>query len=100
MELLKDLNQNQRKTIIIITHNMRLVAEYVNRVIIMARGRKLFDGHVRNAFINKEILKEAFLKPPMVTQLAQLLNKEYGIPKNILSNDEMLSYIYKLFSTI
>lgn len=97
MELFKKVNEETKTTVIIITHNMRLVAEYTKRVVIMAQGRKLFDGSVREAFMREDILKQAFLKPPMITSFATELHDTFGFPKNILSVDEMISYTEKLF---
>ncbi|MGQ4832720.1 MAG: ABC transporter ATP-binding protein [Candidatus Asgardarchaeia archaeon] len=97
MELFKKINEETKTTVIIITHNMRLVAEYTKRVVIMAQGRKLFDGSVREAFMREDILKQAFLKPPMITSFATELHDTFGFPKNILSVDEMISYTEKLF---
>ena len=98
MELFKKLNKEEKTTIIVITHNMRIVAEYAQRVIIMTQGMKLYDGPVRKVFIEDPILEKAFLKPPMITQFAKKLHPEYGFPKNILSVNEMLLYIKKLLS--
>ncbi|MCD6515187.1 MAG: ATP-binding cassette domain-containing protein [Candidatus Odinarchaeota archaeon] len=98
MELFKKINEKENVTVIIITHNMRLVAEYTKRVIIMAQGRKLYDGPTRKAFLNEDVLSEAFLRPPMITEFGMLLHDEYGIPKNVLSVDEMMKYIEMLYS--
>ena len=36
-----------------ITHTPWLVAEYARRVMLMRRGRKLFDGAVREFFVQR-----------------------------------------------
>ncbi|WP_455284136.1 ABC transporter ATP-binding protein, partial [[Eubacterium] cellulosolvens] len=49
MALFDQLNRDRGKTVIVITHNMRLVAEHCKRVIVMSGGRILYDGAVREA---------------------------------------------------
>lgn len=71
MALFDQLNKEKGKTVIVITHNMRLVAEHCKRVIIISGGRILYDGPVREAFSKEEILKEAFLSAPQITRFAR-----------------------------
>ncbi len=70
--LLRNLNENG-KTIVIITHNMRLVAEFAKRCVVMCRGQVLMDGPTRNVFSKPDVLKETFLEPPMITTLGSSL---------------------------
>jgi len=87
--------------IIFITHDMRIVAEYAKRVIVMHRGRILLEGDVRDVFAQPEILKETFLFPPQITQYAHALKQnitDKEIPKSVLTVREMLDVIQKLFA--
>ncbi len=63
-------------TIVIITHDMRLVAEYASRVIVMNRGQSIIDAPPAVAFKNYNFLEELSLRPPQVTQLATLLGHD------------------------
>jgi len=72
MELLESLHSEGR-TVIIVTHNMRLVAEYAERVVVMQAGRVILDGDVRSVFSRVEELRSALITPPQVTLLGQLL---------------------------
>ncbi|WP_374695361.1 hypothetical protein ACEW7V_02705 [Areca yellow leaf disease phytoplasma] len=38
------MHQTFHKTIIIITHDMNLVAQYAKRVLVLSQGKLLFDG--------------------------------------------------------
>lgn len=69
MEMLKRLNE-AGKTIIIITHNMRVVAEYVKTVLAMRNGRVEYYGSVRNFFSDSGLLSRLSVKPPLITQLS------------------------------
>lgn len=88
-DLAFQLNQ-KGKTIIMVTHDMDLVARYARRMIIMNNGRIIFDGSVREGFTRTDLLREAGLMPPRITMFAQMLN-QYGAPRDILSVDEMVS---------
>ncbi|RLE63439.1 MAG: hypothetical protein DRJ38_07595 [Thermoprotei archaeon] len=81
--MLKELNRSGR-TIIVVTHNMRLVAEYAKRVIVLKDGRVIADGGVREVMGNFEILKSTFIDPPQVTVLARKFTKE-----TVLTVEEM-----------
>ncbi|MEM9775684.1 MAG: ABC transporter ATP-binding protein [Chloroflexota bacterium] len=72
MQLLTDLNQ-AGKTIIMITHDMHLVAEYASRVVCMSQGSVIFDGAPTALFLEPTILQKAMLTPPPVAQMAQML---------------------------
>ncbi|MGQ9543620.1 MAG: ABC transporter ATP-binding protein [Candidatus Bathyarchaeia archaeon] len=85
MNLLDQLNM-EGKTVIIITHNMRLVAEHVKRAIVMADGKILLDGNVREVFSNMGLLERTFLTPPQITLLANSLSP--GL-RGVLTVDEL-----------
>ncbi|MEM3754446.1 MAG: ABC transporter ATP-binding protein, partial [Candidatus Bathyarchaeia archaeon] len=75
-------------TIIVITHNMRLVAEHAKRTIVMHQGKIILDGPTNEVFSNTELLNVSYLRPPQITRLAQSLSR-YGFPHDILTVDEM-----------
>jgi energy-coupling factor transport system ATP-binding protein len=72
MGLLDQLNREGR-TILIITHNMRLVAEHTKRAVVMLNGKIVTDGPVREVFSQTKLLHEAYLTPPQITTLAEIL---------------------------
>jgi energy-coupling factor transport system ATP-binding protein len=70
MGLVKDLNR-VGIAIIIITHTPWLVAEYARRVVLMRRGRILFDGAVESLFLQDQLLRQSSFRPPEITLLAR-----------------------------
>ena len=70
MKLVSELNASG-VAIVMITHTPWLVAEYARRVILMRAGRKLFDGSVREFFVEDELLRTSSFKPPEVTTLGR-----------------------------
>lgn len=88
MNFLQRLREEEGHTIIIITHEMRIVADYAERTIVLGQGRKLLDGPTREIFAQPDILKKTFVEPPQITQLGQALVEE-GLPKDVLTVEEM-----------
>jgi len=85
MELIKSLN-DAGKTIIIITHDMDIVAQYARRVIVLHQGEILIDGPTNRVFSQPKVLEKTNIKPPQITRLAYKL-KEYIRP-DILTIEE------------
>lgn len=86
MEAVKEMNRKGH-TIIMITHNMRAVAEYARRGVVLLDGEILLDSSSREVFSQRGILEKAFLVPPQITRLGQSLDK-LGMRKDILSAEE------------
>lgn len=89
MELLASLHREGR-TVLIVTHNMRLVAEYAERVVVMQAGRVVLDGDVRTVFSQVEKLREALITPPQITQLGQLLSGDSVTPLTVEEMADMI----------
>ncbi len=87
MDLCRDLNGKGR-TVILITHDMELVAEYAGRVVVMSEGSVMIDGPTRDIMYRFEEMKKAFLKPPQIVQLSEALSP--GTAAGPLTVDEFL----------
>jgi len=83
------------KTIIVITHDMRLVAEYAPRAVVMWNGNIIGDGATRTVFCEPELLARTFIQPPQITRLS------YQVPKLgvALSVEEMCAKVKQLHKT-
>ncbi|MEM3713395.1 MAG: energy-coupling factor transporter ATPase [Nitrososphaeria archaeon] len=92
MEKIRKLNLEGNLTYILISHNMEVVAKYADRLILMADGRILVDGPVREVFYTPEILKKANVRPPQVARLCQQLN--ILLDQKPLTYEELKSHIY------
>jgi energy-coupling factor transport system ATP-binding protein len=90
MEFLKDLNEKRGHTVIIITHDMYIVAQYARRVILMSEGGILADGNTSDVFSQPDVLQKAFLEPPQITQLAQSV-QNLGFNPGTLTVEEMVN---------
>lgn len=96
MELVADLNR-QGKTIIMVTHDMELVAGYARRVIILNSGTVIDDGPVHKVLCNTENLAASYLDSPQIYLLARKFVRQ-GIFKSTLSAEEMFDEILKLIA--
>ncbi|WP_237163349.1 ABC transporter ATP-binding protein [Paenibacillus sp. BIHB 4019] len=78
--------EDQVKATLIATHDMQLVAEWANRVIVMHNGQVLLDTDTRSLFRELHVLEQAGLIPPQIV----LLSDRLGLEPPCLSVDELL----------
>ena len=74
-KLLKELNE-EGITIIISTHEVDLVPNYAKKVFVLVDGLLIAEGTPKEIFAQPEILDQANLEVPIVTELFQDLEKE------------------------
>lgn len=72
---------------VVATHDMHLVAEWANRVIVLENGMVVADLEPRELFTMPETLARARVVPPQVV----LLGNELGVTPPPLSVDELVS---------
>lgn len=75
--------QTQKKTVIIVTHDVEFVAECSPRVILMRDGKVTGDGPATEILTNPSILTEAYIVPPQIAQIFLQL-PELDLPKNVI----------------
>lgn len=78
MEFLIDLNK-KGVTVIMVTHDMHLMLEYTNNVIVLSNGEKIADDSATNILTNKEIIQKANLKETSLHELAKKCNIDNSI---------------------
>lgn len=67
--LIKKLHEEMKITIVLVSHSMDDVADYVERIIVMNHGEVFLDGTPRNVFSHKQQLEEIGLAVPTVTDV-------------------------------
>ncbi len=87
-ELMRFLNayRAEGNTVILITHDVEIVAEYADRVILMSEGRVIVDGE------KHQVLSQALLFSPQINRLAQSFER-YGVSNQILTVSEALGIL-------
>jgi energy-coupling factor transport system ATP-binding protein len=61
------------RSVVLVTHDMALVADCAERVVVLCRGEIVADGAPSSVFEDPELLRRASLEPPPVVALAQAL---------------------------
>lgn len=61
------------KTVMIATHDMQLVCDWADRVIVLYKGQVLADGKVEDIFKNELVKEKVGIIPPQIERMAQKL---------------------------
>lgn len=72
------LREKTGMTIVLVSHSMEDVANYVNRIIVMNKGSVMFDDEPKKVFAHGKELEAVGLAAPQVTYIMQTL-KEAGL---------------------
>ncbi|MEM3695158.1 MAG: ATP-binding cassette domain-containing protein [Candidatus Bathyarchaeia archaeon] len=75
--------KTQRKTVVVVTHDVEFVAECNPRVVLMREGKIVADGPAREVLTNQELLTQASIVPPQVTQIFLQLS-DLGLKKDVI----------------
>lgn len=79
LQQIKTLQEETGLTIILVSHSMEDVAEYVDRIIVMNHGKVMFDDVPKEVFSHYKELEEIGLAAPQVTYIMNDLRVS-GIP--------------------
>ena len=98
MEMFNTLHKQYGKTIVLVTHDMNLVAEYAEEMIVMHRGVMKLKGTPQQVFKEVEALKECGITLPIAARNYRQLAKKVGlsVDKLPLTTDEFVSQIEAL----
>ena len=75
MRTLKEM-EDITETVMIATHDMQLVCEWADRIIVLYQGEVIADGNRDEIFGNQEILDTVGIRPPEIFSMAQALDKK------------------------
>ena len=97
LNTIKKLHEQKNITIVLVSHNMDDIAEFTDRMVVLNKGRKVLDGLTKDVFMERDILKEAGLSIPQVTELCHMLSKK-GFPINpdITRYDDVKNELLKI----
>lgn len=91
------LQKERNITVILVSHSMEDVADYVTRLVVMNQGKIMYDGDPATVFVRYKELEAAGLAAPQVTYLMHDL-KEKGFPvnTNIITIEQAKEELLKL----
>lgn len=69
-------------TVILVSHSMEDIAKYVEQIIVMNNGKKMFDGTPKEVFSHYKELEQIGLAAPQVTYVMHAL-ADRGIPVDV-----------------
>ena len=96
LNLISDLHKTMGITIILVSHSMEDVADYVERIIVMNKGRVAFDAEPREVFSHYKELEEIGLAAPQVTYCMQELKAAgFDVRTDITTLEEAKNEILK-----
>ena len=79
LDQIKKLQVESGMTIILVSHSMEDVAEYVDRIIVMNKGHVMYDDVPKEVFKHYKELEEIGLAAPQITYIMQAL-RDKGLP--------------------
>lgn len=96
LDQIASLHEESGITVILVTHSMEDVANYVDRILVMNRGSLVMDYEPREVFSRLKELEEIHLAAPQVTYVMHTL-REKGFPVNtgVTTVDEAKNEIIK-----
>ena len=77
MDFIRQLNEEEGTTVVMVCHDMEVVLDYARRALVMAGGRLLADGPVREIFRDEALMKKASLLPPQIIRIAGELGEGF-----------------------
>ena len=98
LNMIRDLHNQMKCTIILVSQSMDDVADYAERIIVMNHGQVFLDGTPREVFSHRKELEEIGLAVPTVTDIMHRV-KELGYPvdENITTLHEAADALVGLY---
>ena len=90
MRYISGLHQ-QGLTVVIITHDVSLAANYATRMVVMGDGKIKIDGPPHEVFTQKGLLRECKIALPQVAELSETLSS-CGLPFRVFRVQDMVDH--------
>ncbi|GAU79329.1 energy-coupling factor transporter ATPase [Fusibacter sp. 3D3] len=88
---IKNLHNKNKLTVIIVSHSMEDMAKIANRLIVMNKGKVVFDDSPHKVFKEIDTLEEIGLAVPQISYLARALNHAgFHLSDEIITIEEAL----------
>lgn len=98
LNLIKKLHEEMGITIILVSHSMDDVADYVERIIVMNHGEVFLDDTPKAVFSHKEELEKIGLAVPTVTEImSRCKAKGFPVDDTVTTIEEAKAELLKLY---
>lgn len=89
LTIAKELNRDYKITVILVEHETELIADIIDRIMMLNHGEIMYQGTPVELFNNVKLMNETGLFVPEVTEVAQgLVAQGVSIPKLPITYDE------------
>lgn len=97
LDLVKKLHDEEKITVILVSHSMDDVANYVDRIFVMNAGRLVYDEAPHEVFKHVKELEEVGLAVPQVTYIMhELASAGFGVKTDATTIEEAVKDITSL----
>ena len=94
--LISEMHEKRKDTVILVSHSMEDVANYVDRIIVMDGGKPAFDGTPKQVFAHYKELEKMGLAAPQVTYVMNdLKDMGYDVDSTATTVSEATESILK-----
>ena len=101
LDLVKSLRDETGITIVLVSHSMEDVAEYVDRIIVMNKGMVMYDDVPKAVFAHVEELEDIGLAAPQMAYIVRALQKKgIQVEADAITIEEATTDILKALETI
>ena len=91
---IKELQTQTGMTILLVSHSMEDVAEYVDRIVVMNKGKVMYDGAPKEVFAHYRELEEVGLAAPQVTYILHALkDRGFDVDVNATTTGEAVDTV-------
>jgi energy-coupling factor transport system ATP-binding protein len=87
-DLAQRFHEEKDGTVLMITHDVDLIARYAHRLIVLYEGEILLDGPTAEVFGQVETLERSFVVPPVAAQVSTEL-ASIGIPQQVMTLEDL-----------
>ncbi|MCI5732769.1 MAG: energy-coupling factor ABC transporter ATP-binding protein [Tenericutes bacterium] len=86
MKLLKNLKVRYNKTIVIVTHDVDMLYEIVDNIVVLDKGKIISEGNKVNVFSNVEYLNKHNTPIPNIVRFEKKIYDKYGLDMGYIPN--------------
>jgi energy-coupling factor transport system ATP-binding protein len=83
LDVVRSLNREQGMTVVLAEHDVELLAEHVDRIVVLDRGRLRMEGSPAQVFSRHAELRDLGLGVPQVTEVAAAVTGGAGAPPDL-----------------
>lgn len=101
LNMIRELHEKMKCTIILVSHSMDDVADYAERIIVMNHGEVFLDGTPKEVFSHKQELEEIGLAVPTVTDIMhQVKGLGYPVDESVTTLSDAAEALVNLYHDV